>query len=223
MGHSQASKQATHDRIVSIAAERFCELGIDGLSIADLMKEAGLTHGGFYKHFESRDQLVVEALDVAFQRSENPDRTYKATFDKLVSEYLSQEHRDSVGTGCAVGALVSDIGRVEGEARELYTRKLKANIKGISALVGAAIVKSALKRLWLSALWSVPWGFRVRSRTMSYLRKSCRPCKPFCVIPSALTLNSSSHRVRCRPTPGCLHWQKGGPKAIYTQVQFGLC
>lgn len=62
MGHSQASKQATHDRIVSIAAERFCELGIDGLSIADLMKEAGLTHGGFYKHFESRDQLVVEAL-----------------------------------------------------------------------------------------------------------------------------------------------------------------
>ncbi|HID9776568.1 TPA: TetR/AcrR family transcriptional regulator [Pseudomonas aeruginosa] len=136
MGHSQASKQATHDRIVSIAAERFCELGIDGLSIADLMKEAGLTHGGFYKHFESRDQLVVEALDVAFQRSENPDRTYKATFDKLVSEYLSQEHRDSVGTGCAVGALVSDIGRVEGEARELYTRKLKANIKGISTLVG---------------------------------------------------------------------------------------
>ncbi|MHA5498415.1 TetR/AcrR family transcriptional regulator [Pseudomonas aeruginosa] len=138
MGHSQASKQATHDRIVSIAAERFCELGIDGLSIADLMKEAGLTHGGFYKHFESRDQLVAEALDAAFQRSDDPGRTHKASFDTLVSEYLSLEHRDSVGTGCAVGALVSDMGRIEGEAQELYTRKLKANIKGISALLGSA-------------------------------------------------------------------------------------
>ena len=136
MGHSQASKQNTHDRIVSIASERFCELGLDGLSIANLMKEAGLTHGGFYKHFESRDQLVAEALGTAFQRSEAPERTHPADFPTLVSEYLSAEHRDGVGSGCAVGALVSDIGRVQGEARELYTRKLRANFKGIAALLG---------------------------------------------------------------------------------------
>ncbi|EMO9597376.1 TetR/AcrR family transcriptional regulator [Pseudomonas aeruginosa] len=138
MGHSQASKQSTHERIVGIAAERFCELGIDGLSIANLMKEAGLTHGGFYKHFESRDQLVAEALVAAFQRSDDRQRTYQSTFETLVSEYLSTEHRDAVGTGCAVGALVSDIGRVQGEARNLYTQKLRTNIKGISALVGTA-------------------------------------------------------------------------------------
>lgn len=133
MGHSQASKQSTHERIVAIAAERFCELGLDGLSIANLMKEAGLTHGGFYKHFESRDQLVAEALDTAFKRSETPQRK---DFNTLVSDYLSPEHRDGVGTGCAVGALVSDIGRVEGEARELYTNKLNANFKGIARLLG---------------------------------------------------------------------------------------
>lgn len=67
MGHSQASKKATHERVVSIAARRFREDGIDGLSIADLMKEAGLTHGGFYKHFDSKEQLIEEALTVAFK------------------------------------------------------------------------------------------------------------------------------------------------------------
>lgn len=138
MGHSQASKQSTHERIVAIAAERFCELGLDGLSIANLMKEAGLTHGGFYKHFDSRDQLVAEALEAAFKRSEDPQRSHRADFTSLVGEYLSPEHRDGVGTGCAVGALVSDIGRVEGEARELYTRKLRGNFKGIAALLGGA-------------------------------------------------------------------------------------
>lgn len=136
MGHSQASKQNTHDRIVSIASQRFCELGLDGLSIANLMKEAGLTHGGFYKHFESREQLVAEALGTAFKRSEDPERTHRSDFQTLVGEYLSPAHRDGVGTGCAVGALVSDIGRVQGEARELYTRKLQGNFKGIAALLG---------------------------------------------------------------------------------------
>jgi len=138
MGHSQASKQNTHERIVNLAAERFCELGLDGLSIANLMKEAGLTHGGFYKHFESRDQLVAEALDAAFKRSENPEKLSRDSFQAMVGDYLSPEHRDGVGTGCAVGALVSDIGRVEGEARELYTRKLSGNFKGIAKLLGGS-------------------------------------------------------------------------------------
>lgn len=136
MGHSQASKESTHDRIVEIAAERFCELGIDGLSIANLMKEAGLTHGGFYKHFASRDELVAEALASAFKRSEAPPRATQVTFKSLVSEYLSDSHRDAVGTGCAVGALVNDVGRLQGEAKDLYTQKVKANLRGISRLIG---------------------------------------------------------------------------------------
>jgi len=63
MGHSQAQKIATRQRIVEVAAKRLRERGIDGVSIADLMKEAGLTVGGFYKHFASRDQLVREAFE----------------------------------------------------------------------------------------------------------------------------------------------------------------
>lgn len=134
MGHSRASKQATHERVVNIAAQRFCERGLEGVSIADLMKEAGLTHGGFYKHFDSREQLVSEALTAAFNRSK---ATPRRTLETLLTQYLSTEHRDAPGAGCAVGALVNDIGRSEAGARDLYTQKLLANIDGIARLLGS--------------------------------------------------------------------------------------
>ena len=65
MGHSRADKEKTHKRIVKIAARRFREEGLAGVGIAELMKEAGLTVGGFYKHFNSRDDLVAEAVSSA--------------------------------------------------------------------------------------------------------------------------------------------------------------
>ena len=66
MGYSKAQKEKTHKRIVAIASKRFREQGLAGFGIAELMKEAGLTVGGFYKHFDSRDELVVEAVSAAF-------------------------------------------------------------------------------------------------------------------------------------------------------------
>jgi TetR/AcrR family transcriptional regulator, transcriptional repressor for nem operon len=66
VGYSQAQKEKTHKRIVAIASKRFREKGLAGFGIAELMKEAGLTVGGFYKHFDSRDELVAEALSDAF-------------------------------------------------------------------------------------------------------------------------------------------------------------
>jgi TetR/AcrR family transcriptional regulator, transcriptional repressor for nem operon len=66
MGYSQAQKEKTHKRMVAIASKRFREKGLAGFGIAELMKEAGLTVGGFYKHFGSRDELVAEALSDAF-------------------------------------------------------------------------------------------------------------------------------------------------------------
>src|SRR6266446_2961456 len=66
MGYSKAQKTRTHKRIVSIASKRFREKGLAGFGIAELMKEAGLTVGGFYKHFGSRDDLVAEAVNSAF-------------------------------------------------------------------------------------------------------------------------------------------------------------
>jgi TetR/AcrR family transcriptional regulator, transcriptional repressor for nem operon len=68
MGHSQTEKRKNHERIVRIAAERFREKGLEGVGVADLMNEVGLTMGGFYKHFGSRDDLVVEAASVCLCR-----------------------------------------------------------------------------------------------------------------------------------------------------------
>lgn len=99
------------------------------------MKEAGLTHGGFYKHFESRDELLAEALSAALKRASDPQRNPPGDFRSLVERYLSSEHRDAPGTGCAVGALLNDMGRANDEARELYTRKLAANFNGFARLL----------------------------------------------------------------------------------------
>ncbi|MBM2599660.1 TetR/AcrR family transcriptional regulator [Pseudomonas sp. BDPW] len=138
MGYSKVSKRSTHDRIVSIAAKRFCELGVNGLSIASLMKEAGLTHGGFYKHFDSRDQLVVEAIEVALRRYHSSQSISHLSFGSVVAEYLSSSHRDSIGTGCPVAALMGDISRQNSHVRDLYTQKLRAAIENISKLMKGA-------------------------------------------------------------------------------------
>src|ERR1700682_1400791 len=97
MRHSKAEKAKTHERIVAIASRRFREEGLAGIGIADLMKEAGLTVGGFYKHFNSRDALVAEAVGCALEllkrqvdaaASGGPPVTYES----LVDEYLDEGH-----------------------------------------------------------------------------------------------------------------------------------
>lgn len=137
MGHSQSQKQQTHERIVEVAAQRLCELGLEGLSIANLMKEVGLTHGGFYKHFESRDELVSEALVYAFASTQARSAA-RATFQAMVSAYLSKRHRDSPGNGCAVAAVVNDMGRAHEDARALYSEQVRKSLGTIGGLLGAA-------------------------------------------------------------------------------------
>jgi len=106
MGYSKSDKAETHTRIVRVAAKRFRERGLEGIGVADVMKEAGVTVGGFYKHFGSRDELVVEALATAFKdldvwEEHTPDMAH------LLQNYLTEAHRDAPGTGCAMGALLA--------------------------------------------------------------------------------------------------------------------
>lgn len=138
MGHSQQDKRETHERIVEIASKRLREKGLEGVGVADLMKEAGLTVGGFYKHFASRDELVVEAMQAAFGawaakvRSEGrapediPLQEYAAT-------YLSGEHRDYTAGGCPFAALTADIARAGERCRSLATDQLKTNLHTMQA------------------------------------------------------------------------------------------
>ena len=102
MGHSQTEKRKNHERILRTASKRFREKGLDGVGIADLMKDVGLTVGGFYKHFDSRDDLVVEALRSALgSRRRQAEAAVSGgpplTYAKLVDDYLSEVHRDHPG------------------------------------------------------------------------------------------------------------------------------
>ena len=134
MGYSKSDKAKTHARIVSVAAKRFRELGLEGIGVADVMEEAGVTVGGFYKHFGSRDELVVEALAAAFKDLDVWEE-HTADMAHLLQNYLTEAHRDVPGTGCAMGALVGDMTRGSKSARALYTARVKRSLAFFSALL----------------------------------------------------------------------------------------
>lgn len=128
MGYSQAEKAESHQRIVDVAARRFRELGLEGISVADIMKEAGMTVGGFYKHFASRDELVVEAMAAACQQMEDSALTRQPSLKKSIQTYLSEAHRDEITNGCPISALVNDMARSTDDAREVYAERLEASL-----------------------------------------------------------------------------------------------
>lgn len=122
------------ERIVEVAAKLFRERGFDGIGVADLMKAAGLTHGGFYGHFPSKQDLAAEAcahaLDTSLQKwSSASGKAPEEAFSKFVKGYLSEAHRDGPGSGCLIAALGSDVGRQAPSIRRVVT-------EGVQALVG---------------------------------------------------------------------------------------
>ena len=159
MGTSQAAKAASHDRILDIAAARIRRDGIGGLAVAELMKEAGLTHGGFYRHFGSREQLVAEAAQRAL--SQGSEWTIAAGqlggqrgFTALVDGYLSTWHRDHPESGCGVAGVAADAARAGGPARASYSRQVQECLAVLAGLTGSPDRQAAEREavLTLSAL-----------------------------------------------------------------------
>jgi TetR/AcrR family transcriptional regulator, transcriptional repressor for nem operon len=146
MGHSKADKAANHDRIVQAAAARCREAGVEGIGVADLMKDAGLTHGGFYRHFASRDDLVTEAIERALRegsRAVAAVATIKeCPLNALVDAYLSTAHRDDVVTSCAVTTLAADVARSNDRARSAYTRQVGEYLALLTRLIAGDKQKS---------------------------------------------------------------------------------
>jgi TetR/AcrR family transcriptional repressor of nem operon len=140
MGHSRAEKTKTHKRIVKIASRRFREKGLAGVGIADLMKEAGLTVGGFYKHFDSRDALVAEAVSSAFgawkrQVDAAASGGPPVSYAKLIDDYLNEAHRDDPGAGCAFSALAEEIARSDKRTRALASEQIRNDIQLLADLL----------------------------------------------------------------------------------------
>lgn len=139
VGSSQADKAASHERIVKAASRRIRRDGVDNVGVAELMNQAGLTHGGFYRHFESRDDLVAEAIAEALaQGSQRVQASAKlsgpSALAAIVDRYLSRLHRDKPETGCAVAALPTDVARCGPRARAAYSRQVRAYLELLTDL-----------------------------------------------------------------------------------------
>lgn len=129
-----AAKEASHERIVGVAARAIRRSGYNGTGVADIMKEAGLTHGAFYAHFASREAMLAEAADRAGAESNAvaagviaavpPEQALQA----LMLAYLSKEHLEGIETGCPVSALGSEMPRQSPEVRLAATRRIKEMI-----------------------------------------------------------------------------------------------
>jgi TetR/AcrR family transcriptional repressor of nem operon len=157
MRKSRQEAAETRNRIVEAASAEFRRNGIEGTGLADLMAAAGLTHGGFYKHFESKEQVVVEALALAIESMvESMQRTVSASPGKrglhaAIAEYLCVKYRDDAAGGCPFVALGSDLARGSDAVRETTTAgflKMMDTIAGqLDGLSPAAAKKEALVML----------------------------------------------------------------------------
>jgi len=131
---SPRRKEATHDRIVEAAARAIRRSGYGGAGVAEIMKDAGLTHGGFYAHFASRDAMLAEAADRAGAESLATMTRIaaamppKKALPAMMRAYLSNEHLRAAETGCPVAALGSEIPRQAPEVRRAATRRIKEMI-----------------------------------------------------------------------------------------------
>jgi TetR/AcrR family transcriptional repressor of nem operon len=137
---SREQTAQNRERIVDVAAQLFRERGFEGIGVADLMKEAGLTHGGFYGHFSSKDDLIAEASARALARSlalwsKLADRAPDDPLAAIAGVYLTSRHRDNPGAGCLLAALGPDVSRQGPAVRRAVTKYLHAAFDFLAKLV----------------------------------------------------------------------------------------
>jgi TetR/AcrR family transcriptional repressor of nem operon len=152
MRYSREHKDQTHARIVKKASVKLREKGAHGIGVADLMKDAGLTHGGFYAHFDSREALVIEAFTHAMDRSTERWRKLSAEtpvekrLSKIVNTYLAPVHRDDPGHGCAVPALAAEIARESAKTRRVFSGRMEQLIDMLAEQFHGVPPKAARKQ-----------------------------------------------------------------------------
>lgn len=140
---SRAKAQAHHDQVLDTAAQVFRERGFDGVTVAELMAAVGLTHGGFYGHFASKEALMTQAFERAMEQNhlrwrelnegqEEPERARR----KYIASYLSKDHRDRPGGGCPMAALAGDVARnvEDSELRSVFAAAVQRWVERLTNL-----------------------------------------------------------------------------------------
>jgi len=146
------------ERILEAAAQLFRERGFDGLGVADLMSAVGLTHGGFYGHFSSKEDLMAQACERAVARSyqawsKQVDRSPADPLRPIARGYLSNRHRDDPGAGCLLAALGSDLARQGPGVRRAVTEGIRGSIDLLARLIPAHSSKKRQSAITAYAGW----------------------------------------------------------------------
>jgi TetR/AcrR family transcriptional regulator, transcriptional repressor for nem operon len=162
MGHSQAEKAQSRERILDAAARKIREGGIDSVSVAELMKAANLTHGGFYGHFPSRAALIAAAVERAMDRGEESLDSLRTkgspdTVKSLITRYLSPIHRDNIANGCGIAALGSDAARLDNdEVRALMASRAVRKFSSMAkAMGGGPAAEEAAVAAWCTMIGAI--------------------------------------------------------------------
>lgn len=137
---SRVEAEQNRERIIDVAAKLFRERGFDGIGVADLMKSAGLTHGGFYRHFASKEDLMEQACTRALEDSlaalqQVAERDGENGLSTIASTYLSPEHRNRPGEGCILAALGAESARHGSKLRSTFTQGARTVIDLLTQLV----------------------------------------------------------------------------------------
>ena len=157
---SREQVQQHRERILAAASHLFRERGFDGVSVADVMKAAGLTHGGFYGHFDSKDALIREAL--VYESPGRRRRTDAESAAEYADAYLSTPHRDNRGTGCPIAGVGSEAARASADVRAALTKTIRRQIDRFSA--ASPGTTPALRRRAAIAAYSAMVGAVVLAR-----------------------------------------------------------
>lgn len=160
---SREQMKANRQRILTEAGRLFRQKGFDAVGVAEVMNAAGLTHGGFYGHFSSKDDLIARTVAHMFEPAD-PDRAEKADLSDFMDVYLSPPHRQGVATGCPTAALVADIRRQGPDARKALTSGVRGQIERIAAAISDT--PSPTSRRDATGAWATMVGAMIMARTI---------------------------------------------------------
>jgi TetR/AcrR family transcriptional repressor of nem operon len=157
---SREQMAENRQRILDVASRLFREKGFDAVSVSEVMKAAGLTHGGFYGHFNSKDDLVAETVGYVLSNDAVGGKDFRAYLDV----YLSPRHRDNAADGCPTAGLAADIRHQTPAVRAAMTAGLRSQIeRGINALSG---IDAANRRRAAIGTWAAMVGAVILARAI---------------------------------------------------------
>lgn len=139
MRYKKGQREATRQRIIDTASERFRSEGIAASGLAAIMSDAGLTNGAFYPHFESKAALVRESVAAALEGQSDRLRDLAATggVEAVIAAYLSPQHRDNPDKGCALAALLPELAREPASARAAWAKRFQASVQQLASALPA--------------------------------------------------------------------------------------